>query len=653
MLNYLTSLLSSRSGRSPTDDLSTLCQPCASIFRSQYKDKPLGVTATHNFPQTVEQLQSSAESGCHLCYIRWDDLTPKDREALRGCAKITYGFWKSKIGNGIAFEYFYPTPPATGKPYLTVSVLFKPLDEFPNPLAGGERRYEPNTNNEQTYELAASWIQTCVETHAYCNRATPLPRNRILPTRLLDVGSGPERKPKLVLTNSLPSETQYMTLSHCWGGFQPLRLTMSTFADFQDHIPWTDLPKTFQDAITTTSKLGTKYLWIDSLCIIQDSEEDWREQAATMGDVYHNSWCNIGAGAARDARDGCFMDRHKNVVRPCKIQTSWIRTKTRRSTLHSRAWVVQELVLSPRVLHFGQQLFWECLELRACETFPDGFPNNKITKTSLDIHTLRHEMLKSNNPKYQRHQLWQKLVNRYSECSITKPEVDKLVAISGLARKLIIDGDQYVAGMWREILPDQLLWCADKGEQQLMPPNDYIPSWSWASLNKKTYTSVRTEFDRTKPIVRILQAHIPLLDSDPFGQILPGGILRLEGPLLKANIRRCMGIYNNTKWWLGDSLANFFSDREPYVDGHELFLLTIRSDDSHGLYNGIALEPTGQAAGKYRRTGYFCASNVKEQDGYVQYFKALHEASLETHEYEDALGVDEGSGLPFYRISIV
>ncbi|KAF8853259.1 hypothetical protein BDZ45DRAFT_598808, partial [Acephala macrosclerotiorum] len=115
----------------------------------------------------------------------------------------------------------------------------------------------------QTYELATSWIRNCVETHAYCNRTT----NRVLPARLLDVGSGPERNPKLALTNSLLLETRYMTLSHCWGGFQPLRLTLSSFEDFHNHIPWTDLPKTFQDAMIITSNLGFKYLWSPVWCI--------------------------------------------------------------------------------------------------------------------------------------------------------------------------------------------------------------------------------------------------------------------------------------------------------------------------------------------------------------------------------------------------
>ncbi len=108
---------------------SSLCLQCRSIFSGNRQDKPLGVTAKARFLQTLQGLQASAESGaCHLCYIRWHDLSRKEREDLQGCTKVTFGFWRSKVGDGIAFEYFYPRPPENGKACLMKSILLKSVD---------------------------------------------------------------------------------------------------------------------------------------------------------------------------------------------------------------------------------------------------------------------------------------------------------------------------------------------------------------------------------------------------------------------------------------------------------------------------------------------------------------------------------------------
>lgn len=125
MLKLLTSLIPASS---PSNVHSNLCTPCRNIFLGTRKDKSLGVTATNPFQQTLQELQASADNDCHLCYIRWHDLSLKEREDLQGCTKVTFGFWKSSVGDGIAFEYFYPRPPQDGKLCLTKSVLLKPVD---------------------------------------------------------------------------------------------------------------------------------------------------------------------------------------------------------------------------------------------------------------------------------------------------------------------------------------------------------------------------------------------------------------------------------------------------------------------------------------------------------------------------------------------
>jgi hypothetical protein len=118
-------------------------------------------------------------------------------------------------------------------------------------------------------------------------------------------------------------QAQYVALSHCWGGAQLLATTTVTLGKRKEGIPMASLPKTFYDAVITTRKLGFDYLWIDSLCIIQDSTEDWAQESANMAAVYSGATVVIAADAAQDSTDGCFGPfvqaprRNLSVAIPC------------------------------------------------------------------------------------------------------------------------------------------------------------------------------------------------------------------------------------------------------------------------------------------------------------------------------------------------
>jgi hypothetical protein len=102
---------------------------------------------------------------------------------------------------------------------------------------------------------------------------------------------------------------QYASLSHCWGKLKIITLTTSNLAGFQHEIPLKELPKTFQEAIYVTRYLGLQYIWIDSLCILQDSSEDWAKESVQMADVYGAAEINIAATGAADGSGGCFFER--------------------------------------------------------------------------------------------------------------------------------------------------------------------------------------------------------------------------------------------------------------------------------------------------------------------------------------------------------
>jgi hypothetical protein len=133
------------------------------------------------------------------------------------------------------------------------------------------------------------------------------------------------------------------------------------------------LPKTFRQAFKVTRDLGGRFIWIDSLCIIQDSVEDWRNESSLMTHIYSYGLCNIAASAAQDGSQGLFFERDPFPVKQVHFRPkhgagtllitntkSWIEN-SRRAPLLKRGWVFQEQMLSPRTLHFyKKQIFWYC-----------------------------------------------------------------------------------------------------------------------------------------------------------------------------------------------------------------------------------------------------------------------------------------------------
>lgn len=282
----------------------------------------------------------------------------------------------------------------------------------------------------------------------------------LIPTRLLYLG---DERVRLLVPADLPSRPKYATLSHCWGNLSFVTLKKSSLASFREVIPDNTLTKTFLDAIYIARFLDIEYLWIDSLCIIQDDKDDWPHESSLMGSVYGGSVVTIAAAVALDGRSGCFRDRketwrcrarprpHPMVDREITYDFSCVDIKSdahRVSPLCSRGWTFQEQILSPRTLSFNEtEVFWEFHEHTACESLPFG-------TGSCDI-----------NDRWQIGQLsrmrtldysWTTVIKEYSKRKLTKNS-DKLVAISILARlEHQKTNDTYVAGLWHKDLEKQL-----------------------------------------------------------------------------------------------------------------------------------------------------------------------------------------------------
>lgn len=252
-----------------------------------------------------------------------------------------------------------------------------------------------NTGSAQSWYFAKFWYRTCRKHHKTCNRKNPegSGESQWYPTRLIKISRWTNNL-RLVITETERPQSSYVTLSHCWGKADFIQLTQDTLDQFQKDIIFSDLPKTFQQAVGVARDLGLYYIWIDSLCIIQREEtlEDWIREAPKMDQVYSNAVLNISATGARDSSQGLFFPRTADSMKLPEIRLDWS-FKTKGSIrftimdynywkelvtdepLIKRAWVVQERLLAPRVLHFGSvQLFWECHEGDASEDWPMSPP---------------------------------------------------------------------------------------------------------------------------------------------------------------------------------------------------------------------------------------------------------------------------------------
>ena len=126
-----------------------------------------------------------------------------------------------------------------------------------------------------------------------------------LPARFLDV-TDPSRPGVIMVVNTEGIDANYIALSHTWGNNPPFTMTLATLDKRMDHIAFWELPATFQDAVTITRHLGCRYLWIDSLCIVQDSVEDWQQESAKMRHVYRGSLVTISALSATSSKAGIW-----------------------------------------------------------------------------------------------------------------------------------------------------------------------------------------------------------------------------------------------------------------------------------------------------------------------------------------------------------
>ncbi|KAM7183008.1 Heterokaryon incompatibility protein (HET) domain containing protein [Naviculisporaceae sp. PSN 640] len=440
---------------------------------------------------------------------------------------------------------------------------------------------------EYVARLALSWLSRCSDSHKACHE----PHTSLLPKRVVDIGSSKDSVPRLLQPGDGDAACagRYIALSYCWGPVsRNLKTTRETLDSHLREIPFDSMPRTFQEAIQLSRLLGVPYIWIDSLCIIQQDEEDWTYHAARMSSIYGNAWIVLSATASATVHDGLLVDRTEalrehntfagkvwasstlprpisNLVADDQSTTTrdiFVRRRLPHSAvipevvyptsdcpLLTRGWTFQERILATRTLHFlPTEVLWECRSQYWCECMScnadlyDEIDPRIGYNSKLRGSKFNKVMLTYPKPEHLE-ELWRTIVSSYSYRKFTR-YTDRLPALWGVATRISLHTETslggYMAGLWGRNLAVNLMWQAELPPSAIVPPNntDPIPSWSWAS----TPFPVKWE---THDLVNSAHAEASILSTDWEGmsvvhhytnKAVPRGTIDVLAPLTAATL---------------------------------------------------------------------------------------------------------------------
>ena len=536
-------------------------------------------------------------------------------------------------------------------PLTWVSRLFTDSDEDDPAARCGAvsgRLPSPAPDSEHSFRVISHWIENCVANHPECasiqdSISPETTQPQPLPTRVLDVGPPDGAQiTRLLETKGRPGS--YIAMSHSWGGIITLVTEEKSLVERKKGIEPSTLPRSFRDAIHITRKLGIRYLWIDSLCIIQDSAIDWEIEASRMSEVYKNALLTIAATGAENSLAGCFMKRPISSMAPIQLELTldggqisqvylWpssckpidpFRVEVDMGPLSKRAWVLQERILSRRTLHYGKtQILWECQQESLAEDGSRGahvpvlrssFTIRKLERTSVSSSDIRK--LPSSQTEFSSGDIrkslgdsWIGVVQLYTRRQLTRG-TDKLPALSGLAHEFYkYSGDDYLAGLWRTGLEGHLCWSVEPFHLRYgwtHRPSAYrAPTWSWASLDGEIKFIWPSK--DTFPL-EIIEADTTVLGQDPFGQV-KGGWIKVSGLLYHATsseeteIPGCerLRILHNQA---GERVGSVVYDIDHTMPGPVACLPYSKSRQGGDyISHVIILRRTGQSSDEYQRIG--------------------------------------------------
>ncbi|KAI8633581.1 HET-domain-containing protein [Xylariaceae sp. FL1651] len=616
----------------------------------------------------IARLQSGAELGCRTCDLRYRAVSyynsdPNQRVIFQADPK------RLTFDRRRFFEIF-KLPNANP-------------DTFPTIQTG--HCLSSSTSSQETINRIGDWIKDCTANHETCRAGEPI--QRYMPKRILNL-----RNDQIVLQEDAEPST-YACLSHCWGPSQsPIKTLSSTLNKFKRDIPWRSLSKTFQDAVDICRRLGINYLWIDSLCIIQDSDEDWAEESVKMADIYANAFLTIAATKSRDGSGGCYSERDPTYVNCGTVITDSVYIRGQMPRFGSqdgrkavedwplllRGWVYQEMSLSSRVVHFGnQEVVWQCCTHRRSESGSNDSDYAKLTFSKGHVPTGRkHEDAwddgsPNDNP-------WYDIVSDYSGLALSFDK-DKLPALAAISQRSVKEramNDKFLAGLWQDTLLLDMLWetypqSSSNGPMQ-KPTAGSPPSWSWASVTSRVkWFMLKNYMSPHYPVActTLSAIHVDSLGSPYLGRyrrcelVFRGPLIATTSKALEVSIFMKDTGEENAGYRIDGTMAvhQFTPDYLFDIDGpvygsatSSKFILPLMIQ--HGgvhLVVGIVLRPMAGSSGVYERIGLVTLIYVKQ--GPPKYFHPQSRPKWDYHPWRPITRQwinDYLSSLPMCEITI-
>ena len=478
-----------------------------------------------------------------------------------------------------------------------------------------------------------------------------------IPKRLLDIGSLTTDLVSLKSKEALPENSRYMALSYCWGAASFFQLSKDSFPMLLDGVSPEEFPKTIQDAIEVTRCLGVRYLWVDSLCMFQDSKgsSSWFDEALRMDKVYAHSYATIAAACARTANEGMFRKRFLDYVtlqlpaqslgdrRSLALPTKFvvvdrnIKDNFDLAPLRERAWAVQERFMAPRILHFAQrELFWECKTHFASESWPSLKDGNAphIFRNETNFKQLNSIQEGCSSNCHQAEgcpvlEAWVRVTATYSAGALTRAD-DKLIALAGMAKCFApLFGSAYLAGLWKRHLPYLLFWKAEKPLRPSRPATYRAPSWCWTAIDAKiSHSNIYYSMSELDGF-EILDVHMEAAGAsdDLFGAV-KGGYIQMRTRLRRLRVHfpyktRVGRVISMCSQYLDNSGPNsnptIFLDVEDDIINAttpEGVFVVMANTQSNRWFEGIVLSCTNIRTGCFRRLGYLHFQPDHMQGGY-------------------------------------
>lgn len=413
------------------------------------------------------------------------------------------------------------------------------------------------------------------------------PTALFVPTRLLDVGLSSGGKISLVTTPDTHSDITYAALSYCWGppedSLKQPKLLTSNMADLHTDISPAQLSPVMLDAITVCRDLRIPYVWIDALCIIQDSKTDWEQESQVMARVYENASLTICAMSSSscllpflaprpswskypysspNATRGTFRlrpvagyDNPDPTPHPI-LKTTPLDQDLAASRWSQRGWVFQEKAMSPRKLFFGDAMLHLQLDDRTIisengvrtHLVPHAYDinTNTLSESTIPIGPLLRE-------KRHLYELWHAAVVGFAHLKWTNG-MDLFPGLSGIAERFraALGGAKYLAGHWEGDLHNSLVWATSQRRDanrdfslaevlvRLQEGNaSNAPSWSWAS-RPDFFRFVISSLDQKRCRVRthlrsemeVVRANIRVDGTNDLGRLQSGNSLTVMGKMI-------------------------------------------------------------------------------------------------------------------------